>query len=119
MKLPPRLIYPFIKLGAQLYGGFDLEETSPETALINCKIPVIFFHGEADDFVPCDMSRENYAACAGPKALITIPGAGHGAGVDNVNVAHILKWCNDIPLFLKRLGNSLGLVARNLTAESV
>ena len=49
-------------------------------ALKNCRIPVIFFHGEDDDFVPCDMSRRNYEACAAPKRLLTIPGAGHGLG---------------------------------------
>ena len=65
-------------LGGLLYGGFDPDKDSSVAAMARCKLPVIFFHGEADDFVPCDMSRENYAACAGPKALVTIPGAGHG-----------------------------------------
>ena len=41
-------------------------------------MPVIFFHGEADDFVPCYMSRENFDACPTRKMLVTIPGAGHG-----------------------------------------
>ena len=26
----------------------------------------------------CDMSRENYAACASDKRLVTVKGAGHG-----------------------------------------
>ena len=78
MKLPPKLAYPFVKLGARIFGHFDLEEDSPEEALRNAKVPVIFYHGEADDFVPCDMSRSNYDICASRKALITIPGAGHG-----------------------------------------
>ena len=81
LQLPPALAYPFVKLGARLYGHFDLEETSAVEALKTCKVPVIFFHGEADDFVPCDMSRENYAACAGPKKLVTVPGAGHGLSI--------------------------------------
>ena len=72
------LIYPFIKLSAKLFGHFDLEEYTPLEAMKTCKIPVIFFHGEGDDFVPCDMSRELYAACRSPKRLVTIPGAGHG-----------------------------------------
>lgn len=76
--LPPKLSYPFVKLGARLFGGFDLEETSPVEALKNCTLPVLFFHGENDDYVPCSMSRENYEACAGPRKLVTIPGAGHG-----------------------------------------
>ena len=78
MGLPPKLAYPFVKLGARIFGHFDLEETSPEEALRNAKVPVIFYHGENDDFVPCDMSRSNYEACTSRKALVTVPGAGHG-----------------------------------------
>lgn len=78
MKLPPKPIYPLIKLGAKLFGGFDLEETSALEALKRCKKPVIFFHGETDDFVPCEMSRACFAACASEKRLVTVPNAGHG-----------------------------------------
>jgi len=78
MHLPPKLLYPFVKLGAKLFGHFDLEETDPETAMKSCKVPVIFYHGEDDDFVPCYMSQKNYDACVSRKMLITIPGAGHG-----------------------------------------
>lgn len=78
MKLPAKLLYPFVKAGAKLFGHFDLEETAALAAIERCKRPVIFFHGEADDFVPCEMSRQNYAACKAPKKLVTVPGAGHG-----------------------------------------
>ena len=78
MHLPAKLIYPFIKLGAKIYGHFDLEEYSPLEAMKTCKVPVIFFHGEDDDFVPCYMSQEMYEACTSPKKLVTIPDAGHG-----------------------------------------
>lgn len=78
MKLPPKLLYPFVKLGARLFGGFDLEETSPVEAVKHCKVPVIFFHGLTDDFVPCRMTRENFEACASKKQLVLVPGAGHG-----------------------------------------
>ena len=78
MKLPPRLSYPFVKLGARLYGGFSLDQSSAIESVKNSKVPVIFFHGENDDFVPCQMSRENYEACCARKKLVTTPGAGHG-----------------------------------------
>lgn len=78
MKLPPKLAYPFVRLGAKLYGRFDPEETSPLEAMKRSTLPIIFFHGETDDFVPCYMSRENYDACISKKMLITIPNAGHG-----------------------------------------
>ena len=70
MGLPPKLAYPFVKLGARIYGGFDPNEADCPAALARATVPVILFHGEADDFVPCEMSRENYAACAAPKTLI-------------------------------------------------
>lgn len=76
--LPGTLLYPFIKLGARLYGGFNLDEYSPTAALENCTIPLIFFHGESDDFVPCEMSQTNYENCKSLKKIVTVPGAGHG-----------------------------------------
>lgn len=78
MKLPPSLMYPFVKLGARLFGRFDVDEASPIEAMKTCQIPVIFIHGEDDAFVPCEMSVRNYEACTAPKALLTVPGAGHG-----------------------------------------
>ena len=78
LRIPAELIYPFIKLGAKLFGHFDLEEYTPLEAMKTCKVPIIFFHGEDDAFVPCDMSRECYAACQSPKRLVTVPKAGHG-----------------------------------------
>ena len=78
MHLPPALIYPFIKLGAKLYGHFDLEEYSPMDAMKTCTLPILFFHGEADSFVPCSMSRQLYDTCTSPKRLVTVPDAEHG-----------------------------------------
>lgn len=78
MKLPPNLAYPFVRLGARLYGGFDLEEASALEAMKHCRLPIFFAHGEADNYVPCQMSLDNYNACTAPKQLLTVPGAGHG-----------------------------------------
>lgn len=78
MGLPAKWMYPFVRLGARIFGHFDLEEITPEEAVKRCQIPVLFFHGETDDYVPCEMSRINYEACASRKKLILIPNAGHG-----------------------------------------
>ena len=74
----PNVLYPLVRIGAKLYGHFDLHETSSEKALKASKVPVLFIHGEADDFVPCDMTRDNYKVCASKKKLVTVPEAGHG-----------------------------------------
>ena len=78
MKLPPDLAYPFVRIGALLFAGFDPDSDSAIAAAAKCKVPVIFYHGESDDFVPCYMSKESYDACTCKKELVTIPGAGHG-----------------------------------------
>ena len=79
LKLPPALLYPCATLGARLFGRFNLNEDSPLEAMARCKVPVVFAHGDADDFVPYDMSVRLCEVCTGRhKKLITIHGAGHG-----------------------------------------
>ena len=79
MRLPPRVFYPFIKLGARIFGRFDLEQTSPIEAMRKCTLPIVFVHGDTDDFVPYSMSVRLCDECAAEKkTLITIKGAGHG-----------------------------------------
>ena len=79
LKMPPKLMYPFVKLGARIFGGFDLEKYSPIKAMKNCKIPIIFIHGTTDDFVPFEMSVANFNACSHKvKKLVSVENAGHG-----------------------------------------
>ena len=78
MKLPPKLAYPFVKLSARIFGHFNLDQADVTKAVKNCKVPVIFFHGQDDDFVPYHMSQANFDACPSTKRLVITPGAGHG-----------------------------------------
>ena len=76
--LSPKFFYPLIRLGAVIFGGFDPNKVSPIDAVAKSKIPVIFFHGENDDFVPPEMSKACFDACSAKKKLVTVPNAGHG-----------------------------------------
>jgi len=78
MHLPAKMLYPFLKFGANIFGHFNLEEYSPLEAMATCSVPVIFFHGLSDDYVPSYMSQINYDACSTRKRIVLIPGAGHG-----------------------------------------
>jgi len=78
MHLPAGVLYPLVKLAAKLFGHFDLEAITPVDAVKKCDIPVIFFHGLDDDYVPSFMSQILYDACTSRKKLVLIPGAGHG-----------------------------------------
>lgn len=75
--LPVGPVYAVGRLGTRLFGHFDPEDADCRAALAKATVPVLLIHGEADSFVPCAMSRENFDACAAPKRLVTIPGAGH------------------------------------------
>lgn len=78
MHLPVGPAYGVVRLAGRLYCGFDTDRGSAPDALAKTALPCLFIHGEADDFVPCRMARENYAACAGERTLLTVPGAAHG-----------------------------------------
>ena len=77
MGIPASLAWPFVKLGARVYGGFDIDETSAAQAVKNAKVPILIIHGEADGFVPCEMSD---IVSENPTLVTrhTFPGADHG-----------------------------------------
>lgn len=105
MHLPCEISYFFVKLGARIFGGFDLEETSPIEAMKKCKIPVIFIHGDTDAFVPFEMSERLYNTCASEKQLVAIAGAGHGIAYP-INKEKYLKALLDFE-------NSTGFLTKN------
>lgn len=78
MGLPEKAAGALCTMGALLYGRFRFGNASAVEAVKSTKLPVLLLHGEDDQFVPCEMSREIYAACDSDKVLETFPGAGHG-----------------------------------------
>ena len=58
-------------------NGVGLKDLSCTGTLAQSRLPVLFIHGSCDDFVPRDMTTENYAACKGPKSLYICDGAAH------------------------------------------
>ena len=76
--LPPQPLLGTVDLWCRLFAGFGIHDCDVPEILRKNAIPVLFFHGEADDFVPTRFSRENYDACTAPKAILTVPEASHG-----------------------------------------
>ena len=58
--------------------NFGPKDYSTLEAMKSCEVPVLFFHGTDDKFVPVQMTFENYKACRAPKQLFIVPGAEHG-----------------------------------------
>lgn len=77
MGIPSFIAMPLEYLGAFLFGHFRLGSASALEAVKKTKHPILLIHGEADSFVPCDMSREIEKACASEIRLETFPDAGH------------------------------------------
>lgn len=77
IKLPTFIFYPLIKMGAKIFGDFDLEEASPIEAIKNAKVPIILFHGTEDKMCPYQMSEDLYNANPNKNKLVLIEKAGH------------------------------------------
>ena len=76
--VPPKLIVPFVSGYGKLRAGFAFNDYSTLDALKVNTRPVFFAHGDADTFVPMEMTLENYRACVAPKELFIAHGATHG-----------------------------------------
>lgn len=78
MRIPVWLAWPFVCVGAKIYGGFNICEADAPRAVKNAPMPILLIHGESDNFVPCEMSEEIYRANPGKVQRHTFPGADHG-----------------------------------------
>lgn len=76
--LSSALVWPFIRVGARIYGGFGITDSSAVSAVKKAKLPILLIHGEADNFVPCAMSHEIARSNPEHIQLYTFPNAGHG-----------------------------------------
>lgn len=84
-----KIFLPILNFYCKLFGKFSIKGISTVDIIKKTKMPVLLIHGEADGFVPCDMSKEVYnAAKNGNVKLITVKNANHGMSciVDNKNV---------------------------------
>lgn len=75
---PPFPILNLANIICQKLAKFSFDEFCTLDAVKNLKAPVTFLHGEADDFVIPQNSRDAYEACTGEKQIITVEGAEHG-----------------------------------------
>lgn len=98
---PVWLMWPFVKLGARVYGGFDVEETDAAEAVSKARTPILIIHGENDGFVPMEMSD---IAAHNPKMItrVTFPGADHGISylVDEERYAQVVLDFVELSLIL-------------------
>lgn len=72
--------FPFMhtfSLVCDLKNDWNFREASSLKQVAKCRLPMLFIHGEKDDYVPTWMVYELYEAKPEPKELWTVPNAGH------------------------------------------
>lgn len=84
--LPEFPILHVSNLFANLRAGYSIKEASAIEQVKKSETPILFIHGDQDDFVPYNMMKELYNATSSPKEMLTIRDAGHAKAseVDSV-----------------------------------
>lgn len=76
-KIDARFYLPFLNAMAKIFGRFSVYESTVD-ALKENKLPMMLIHGEADKFVPCEMTREALKAAGESAKAVFVKEADHG-----------------------------------------
>ena len=80
--LSPFPILPLANLLMRAKHHYSFKEASPIKAVSKAVVPMLFIHGDQDDFVPFSMEQPLFDACSSQdKELLIIPGAEHAKSV--------------------------------------
>lgn len=77
MSLPCAPVIPIVNAANKAVSGYSFKSADPLSAVKNARVPMLFIHGGADDFVPTEMVYKLYDACPTQKDLLIVPDAVH------------------------------------------
>ena len=84
--------------------GWSFKEASSVAQLAKCELPMLFIHGDADDFVPFSHLQKNYdAKVKGYKEMWVAEGAVHA----NAYAKHPEEYKQHVRDFLQRVKEML------------
>ncbi|MBQ8427989.1 MAG: alpha/beta hydrolase [Clostridia bacterium] len=88
-----KFAFPFVALGARIFGKFNVREATAQEAVKKARVPILLLHGETDTVVPYEMSREVYESSPEKITFSTFPEAGHAMSyvVDPVRYEKAVK----------------------------
>ena len=75
--LKPFPVMQLSNIVTKIKAGYSLKDASALEQVKKSKTPILFIHGDKDDFVPYSMMEELYDATNCEKEKLTIKGAGH------------------------------------------
>lgn len=99
--LPAFPLLDVASLFCQWKYGWNFREASALEQVRRCELPMMFIHGDADDFVPTRMVWPLYEAKPGDKELWIVPGA-----------AHALSYRDNREEYTRRVGEFVGRYVR-------
>jgi len=78
----PRWCAKTAGLFSKMIYGYSFNQVKPINYVRTTTVPICFFHGEDDDFIPCYHAKEMYEATTNNYSeLHIVPGAGHASCV--------------------------------------
>lgn len=75
--LPAFPVLHMVNLVANFQVGYNFKEASALKQVKNSRVPMLFIHGDRDDFVPVEMAHQLYEVATVEKELLIIEGASH------------------------------------------
>lgn len=81
--MPSALLLPGISALCKFHAHYSLYEASSVKQLKKSVTPMLFIHGESDDFVPYEMVFDCYNACRAEKELYTVAYSKHAESCFN------------------------------------
>lgn len=73
----PHFFTSLLNLWTTTRARFSMTKNSTLFSMQTNTTPILFVHGKKDDFVPIEMTMENYAACSAKKRILLVDGAPH------------------------------------------
>lgn len=83
----------------KIWHGWWFSDGDAVAQVAKCKKPMLFIHGQEDDFVPFEMVHKVYNAHPGPKYLWEVPNVQHARSIHR----HFDEYCQRLQDFLNSL----------------
>lgn len=77
VKFLPSVVSFFLRLLAKIFARVNIKKCHTKSALVASRYPILFLHGDKDDFVPTKNALKSYELCTSKKEIIIFDNAEH------------------------------------------
>src|SRR5690625_5098540 len=100
--LPDKPILPTLSLVTKQRANYSLTEASALEQVKKATVPILYITGDADTFVPTEMTNELYENTKSEKELYAYPGANHGESIVLYRDDYLSKMTSFINKYIDR-----------------